>query len=78
VLRHSGRLGKLSPVDALRLSGTVEALLEQGEGQAVETSLRREAIERGYLRVLDELTRAFGYESGPAFERARRMFQETA
>jgi predicted nucleotidyltransferase len=78
VLRHSGGLGKLSPVDALRLSGTVEALLEQGEGEAAGTSLRREAIESGYLRVLDELTRAFGYESGPVFERARRMFQETA
>jgi len=78
VLRRARELARLSPVDALRLSGAVDALLRRERGDAGEKALLRDPIERGYVRALDELTRAFGYGSGPVFERARRMFKETA
>jgi hypothetical protein len=78
VLRRSRRLGALSPVDALRLSGTVEILLRRTGEACVGAPLHPRVIEKRYVSFLDALTRSFGYTSGPVFERARRMFKETA
>ena len=78
VLRRSRRLAGLSPIDALRLSGTVDVLLRRAGEDPAGVALRRSAIEERYVCVLDELTHTFGYASGPIFERARRMFKETS
>lgn len=78
VFARSATLARFSPVDALRLSGTVEALLRRGDGERADGPLRVNAIEKGYVAVIDGLTRAFGHGSGPVFRRARRLFEETA
>jgi hypothetical protein len=78
VLRRARRLARLSPVDAVRLSG-VAATLAAIERSGVATgALRGRDNKGGYLDVLDELTRVYGYTTGDVFARARRMSEETA
>lgn len=69
-------LARFSAVDALRLSGAVEALLGGRKTLGLGPGDAR-AVEKGYMAGLDRLTRAFGYATGPVFRRARRLFRET-
>ena len=72
---HAAALTRLSPADALRVSALVGALLRMERGKVG----RGEAPAlQGYLDYIDALTRAFGRDEGPALERARRLFEETA
>ncbi len=76
MLLGSGRLARLSPVDALRLWGLVTALLET-DGLSAATHPRG-AVEVKFVPHLDRLTKAFRYTSGGVLDRARRMFEETS
>jgi hypothetical protein len=77
VIAGAARTGLLSPVDALRLSGVVEALLNR-TGDTDDSVRDAGALQRGYVAILDGLTRTFGHGTGPVFRRARRLLRETA
>ena len=77
VLAGAGRLARLSPLDALRLSGAARLLAEAGP---IDAGSREPGGVRGpvgYIGVVDDLTRVFGYVSGDVYERARRMIEDT-
>ncbi len=78
VLFRCRTLARFSPVDALRLSGMVEVLLRRRDRDTADGAPRMDAIEKGYVAAIDGLTRAFGYGTGPVFQRARRLFGEAA
>jgi predicted nucleotidyltransferase len=72
-----GTLARLSPVDALRVSGVVEAMLRRERGNHAEGPERTGDMERGYLPFVEALTRVLGHAAGPVLTRARRLFEET-
>jgi hypothetical protein len=77
VLGGGLRLARLSPVDALRLSGAARMLARiDGEAKAADAGFP-DGKPEGYMMALDSLTKAFGYGEGGVFERARRMFEDT-
>jgi hypothetical protein len=77
VVRRVWGLARLSPVDALRLSGAARMLESTARGAGSDGGPRQESP-RGYLTVLDGLTRVFGHTTGDVYARARRLFEETA
>ncbi len=73
-----GRLARLSPVEALRLSGMAELLLSHGEQGGIEIEPRdRDELIKGYAAFLDELTGGFQVRQGSVFQRGRRLFRMT-
>jgi hypothetical protein len=76
VLIHSAQLARFSPVDSLRLWGLAVALAETdrsgGDPRACDAAAKR------FIAHLDDLTKTFRYANGSVFDRARRMFEETA
>jgi hypothetical protein len=77
LLGRARRLARLSPVDALRLAGAA-GLLEAGERRGGGPAVGQGPLTPGYTRFIDELTRVFGYDDGDPYERARRMYEESA
>ena len=77
LINRAERLSRYSPVESLRLSGTVEVLLAHDGEHCAGAAVNKKKLERGYFSVLNELTRMFGYTEGSLSLRSRRMFKET-
>jgi hypothetical protein len=77
VLRGARRVARLSPVDALRLSGAARMLLRYETTGGAPRESFAPGMTEGYVGVVDGLTQVFGYSEGDVLERARRMFEDT-
>jgi hypothetical protein len=62
---------RFSPIDALRLSGLVQSVLQNPQAGADDQRLAEE-----FVPYLDRITRILGHGEGDVFTRARKLYRE--
>jgi hypothetical protein len=63
-------MAQYSPLNMLRLTGVVEALVREMGDEAKD-----DRIEEHFLGTMDVLTREFGFRDGTLFHRGREMYR---